>query len=455
MKVICMRKYILIAVLLASLFLFIILGKNDLCWVYAKEGIKRKYDISNDMTKEELNNYLIKYEICDNYQSTLRSEIERKLKNYFPNIQKWGWRIIGKEETDYLAELISYDDEKMKENEYKAYFLIKPDFSIELLEDTVEIHPEAGFCIYPSGLDYVYCGCRIAEYCAEYNYQKRNIKLNAAIPLFSLEESEDWNDINCNIWTGLEEWINNDVNYNNGEISLGYEIMTLDNDLYSILFQGKYESDKETEDVAVGLTISMSSGKLLSKSVFCTKEERNDFYNYYIEDGNLFAIGNEKGNIQSVKEGEIDFLSYKLEKSERNVYSSDGRWIGQCYYELPCIETYSDETEYVNQQIKKDMGSFFNELAPKFEDIVLLYDEESESGMKKLIDEPGYHCYVDTEIIYSSKYKFGVAYHYTFFLGEIHEEGEAVVVYDLKEKKVINYEDWQGEIIKKIGNPGN
>lgn len=447
-----MKKYVFIVLLLASAFFFSVLGKKNLNWVYAKEFIKRKFDISHDMTKEELNNYLIRYEICDNYKSTLRSAIERKLKNYFPNIQEWGWRIIGKKETDYLAEFTSYDDEKMKENGYKAHFLIKPDFSIELLEQTIEINPEKGFCIYPLGLDYVYCGCRIAEYYAEYEYQEHNIELSATIPLLSFEENEAWNDINCNIWTGLEEWINNDVNYNNGEISLGYEIMTLDNDLYSILFQGEYKGNGETEDVAIGLTISMSSGKLLSKSVFCMEEGKNSFYDYYIEDGNLFTIANGEEDIRIVGEGKIDFLNYKLEKKERNVYASDGRWIGQCYYELPYVETYSNETEYVNQQIKKDMGSFFNELAPKFEDIVLRYDEEMENGMKKLIDEPGYHCYVNTEVVYNSEYKFGVSYHYTFFLGEIHEEGEAVEVYDLKKGKIIDYEDWQSEIIKKIEN---
>lgn len=444
-----MKKVILI-ITIALIFILIYVS----CYITHRENesenaeTSRKHDNIDDMGSEDILEYLMYNDlIYENYKSSVTSTIFKELYCYFPNAKGWSWEVLGKEDKDYVIQFQNcYSGED--DAQYQLQILLKPDFSIELLEDSIEIDIEKGLCVYMANEEYAYHGCRIVEYNAEYYNREKDIYFKTVIPLFSLQESDEWKDINRQIWEGLEKWITENDDYQQGKILLDYEIKTLDNDIFSILYSGEFEKDGEKQAIEIGTTISMSTGSLISKSIFTIDEQRECFYDFYIENNNLFVIVNKDGNCESVKDKKISYLKYSIERKERQVYANDGRWLGQCYYELPDIEIYTDEAEWINQQMKNDMGRFFNELIKMFEEEVLLLENgiEYEANQYK---PPQYYCYVDSEVIYNNDGKFGVKYHYTVFGGEVNEEGEAIAVYNL-EKEILEYEDWQEEIMKKM-----
>lgn len=417
------------------------------------ENVKtsRNCDNTDDLGIEEIVDYLMYNDLIhENYKSSATSTIFKELYCYFPNSQGWSWEVSEKKEKDYVIQFQSYNDGN--DIQYQLQALLKPDFSMELLEDSIETDIEKGFCVSMSNEEYVYNGCRIVEYNAEYYDIEKDIYFEAVIPLFSLQESDEWKEINCTIWEALEKWITQNDIFQHGKISLDYEIKTLDNDIFSILYSGECEKDGKKQAIEIGTTISMSTGRLIPKSVFTIDEQRESFYDFYIENYNLFLILNKNGNYESVKDKKISYLKYSIEKKVRQIYASDGRWLGQCYYELPDIEIYTCEAEWINQQMKSDMGRFFNELIEMFEEEVLLLEggTEYEANQYKT---PQYYFYVDSEVIYNNDGRFGVTYHYIVFLGEMNEEGDAIAVYNL-ENEIIEYEDWQSVIMEKmsVGN---
>lgn len=419
------------------------------------EHIERKGESTDNMTAEEVWRYMRKYDYYDNdnYRSSIWGTYEKTMKYYFPNREWWFTDIIEKRENDYVAQISDFDRLQKKES-FEAQVLIKPDFSIEILEDTIKVNPKDEFCIYASGTDYIYHGCRMAEYHVEFHNQERDLFLESEVPLFSLKESEDWDEINQNIWEGMKNWFDAEVHYEKGRISLGYEIKTLDNDIYSVLFYGTYTNDEIQENIAMGMTVSMSSGQVLSHNIFSKDEEQKSLYDFYIEDNVLYFIKNERGGYKVIEDRNVDFLSYNIEKKERNLYSHNGIWLADIYYDLPEISGYTEEIKAVNAQMRKDMGRFFNELAMESGEIVSILYKETEYGSEEdyatVMGGPACHCYVDTEIICNNENEFGVVYRYTVFMALMFEEGEAVAIYDLKEGNIIEYQDWQKEILEKV-----
>ena len=413
-----------------------------------KAETNRKFDNTLDMEIEDIRNLLLD---CTSVNPNFKSSVDRKLIKdlyyYFPNPIGWWWDIIGKEEDDYVLQIQSYDDGEY--GKYQLQALLKPDFSIVLLEDTIEVDIEKGFCVYKADEEYFYHGCKIADYNVEYHDQARDIYYKVVIPLFSTQESTEWREINCNIWEGVENWITENDIYQNGRLLLDYEIKTLDNNLYSIFFSGEFESGGKTETIGTGITISMISERILPKSVFIDDGKSECFYDFYIEDNKLFLIINGNERYKLVEDKSVCFLEYFVVERERQVFDSVGRWIGKCYYELPVVGYYGIGTEWINQQMKSDMGKFFNEVAKKFEEEALELGEKEEERIVYYYETPQYYCNVESEIIKNNEGEFGVRYHYTFCLGEVYEEGDAAAIYNL-EKEIVEYEDWQEEIMEKL-----
>lgn len=409
---------------------------------------KHKHDITVNMKVENIMSYLVDTDnINPNFKSSVASKFLEDLYYFSPNPEGWSWDIIGKEGDDYVIQIQSYNNGEY--GQYQLQALLKPDFSIVFLEDTIEIDIEKGICVYKAGEEYFYHGCRIVEYNVEYYDQARDIYYKAVIPLFSTQESTEWREINCNILEEMERWITETDIYQHGKISLDYEIKTLDNSLYSIFFSGEFEKEGEREGIGAGITISLSSASILPKSVFTVDEQNECFNDFYIENNKLFLIINENEGSKSVEDRRVRFLEYSIVINERQVYVSSGREVGKCYYELPNIEFGFDEAEWINQQMKRDMGRFFNGVAKKFEEEVLALEEVEEYDIGDYYKTPQNYCRVEIEIINNNEGKFGVLYHYTFCLGEMYEEGDAVAVYNL-EKEIVEYEDWQEEIMEKL-----
>lgn len=409
----------------------------------------REIESAADMTEEELQDYLIRsYGSFMNYRSYLIDTIKEQFKLYFPNVY-WSIRNdIRKEGNNYVMEIYGFDEDagSMEDKKCSAQFVLKPDFSMEIMEDTITIYPDNGFGITATDTVYAYHGCRIVEHYGEYYDQERDLRLQVVMPLFSIRDSMEWNEINCRIWEGLEEWFSREVSYENGIVSLDYEIKTLDRELYSVLFTGVYESDSgEKEETALGITVAMGRGVLLQEAIFNENAEEGSSYGYYIEDDRMHYISRNKGSILFVQGGEEKFYDYSIEKKEREVYSHGGEWTGECYYELPQISNEAEGAAIINKSLQEDMGRFFNGLAEEFEGFA-----KEDSYVDWGQNEPACHCRVNSEVFFNNNDRFGVVYHYRLWMCEIEEEGDATAVYNTENGEILEYQEWQSDLIPRV-----
>lgn len=405
------------------------------------------------MTLDEVSDYLKECNEHQHYQISILESMTDQLQVWFPNLDMWGCDIIDKTEKGYIADIYNYDiyDEIGYEVEteyiaYKTQILIKPDFSIEILPDTIEVDPKKGFCIYASDQEFAYNGCRMGIYYAEYYIQEKDFYLKAAIPLFSLKDGLEGNEINSSIWEALKKWADEQENWANGEMQMDYEIMRLDNDLFSILLSGEWEPENgKTEKSAIGITVSMSDGDLLEETVFAGEGKKDSYFGYYVKDNEMFLIENKEGNYITVKENDVQFKGYYVERKTANVYTSEGEWRGECYYDIPQIYYVVDEAEAINKELKKEMGKYFNGLAQTFAEEIKKID-----GIDDPSEGPGYRCNVKSRVYKNNGKEFGIEYHYKLWLEEILEEGDAVICFDVESGVILEYQDWQSEMVKKI-----
>lgn len=391
---------------------------------------------------------------CNNYKTTIYMSIFHELKEYFPNLQIENWEITAQEDGNYIAQFFGG---KESADLYTGEFLIYPDSSIEVLENTIELYPENGFCIFTTGELYLYHGCQMEECQGSYYDSSRDVQYDVSFPIF-YADGDEWDAVNTSIWEGLEEWFCG-TDYRQGMLMMDYEIKTLDNNFFSVLFQGKYEKDGEQEEVKMGLTVSLSSEELLSCSVFQDDAAKDAFYDYYVADDVLFSIVREDGGWKEIKNGKIDWTDYSIHRMEKHVYNENGRWLGNCYYEIPIIVTVPEEYKMVSRHMREDAGKFLNQLADKFEEIVLFQagDEPYASDYDYLSRDTEedqtyawYQCCVDTDITHNNEGILEITYHYTLTAcGEI-EEGEAVTRYDLNTGEVLEYYDWQSPVLEHM-----
>lgn len=399
---------------------------------------------------------------CNNYKTSIDKVIFDELKEYFPNLQVQSWDIAGEYDDKYTARFSgsnhssdTYQDEQF--DTYTGKFMIYPDFAIEVIEDTIQLHPEKGFCTYATGELYLYHGCRMEECKGSYYNSAMDVQFDVSFPIF-YTEGDEWEKTNTDIWEGLEEWVRN-TGYRQGTLTMNYEIETLDNNFISILFTGEFDSDGEKEAVEMGLTVSLGSEKRLPCSMFIEGGEQDTFCNYYIKDDILFSIVNENGNWKETGSVKIDWTDYSIHRMEKHVYNENGRWLGNCYYEVPVIVTYPEEYKTVARSMREDAGRFLNQIQETFEEIVLLQDgdEPYASDYDYLsrdaeTDESyaWYQCHVATEVTYNNGGILEITYHFeNTSCGKI-EEREAVARYDLNTGEILAYEDWQSEVLEEM-----
>ena len=419
-----------------------------------ENGLLRIQDNASIMESDEVDKYIFDAHLFSNMaeKTSLKILMLEALEVYFPNLYNEVWEITGKKKNNYIAKFYGNIDDSRDTCTYTGEFILQPNFTIIILEDTIDLHPENGFCTYTTGEMYAYQGCYIEECIGSYYNSSRNNRLDVSFPMFYTVDNE-WEDFNSNIWTGLENWFIRETRDDKDvSIVLDYEIKTCSDNLFSILFYGQREENGCKEDIAMALTVSVLSETLLSESMFIRGKEEDAFYDYYVDDGRLYSINSEKGGWKTVEVGKAEMVYYHVERLERHVYNGNGCWLGNCYYEVPDIGTFSEENKRISQYIREDLGRFLNETATVFEDFVRLSpiaDAEyaSEDDVATFLDGPGgYHCYVDTEITYNNDGILEVTYYYNV----LEERGEAVAVYDLNSGIVVEHQDWQSDMIQKL-----
>ncbi len=480
-----MNKYlitiiiILIATNLLFLFLLIFLSKEkaidemsefdaeSALEIGEEEGIElipeaeigRKMDSIDEMSAEELKEYLSEYVYYYYGKNTnIRNIVENELDYYIPQNRWWNWtaNVVTKEGNDFILQLKDNGYAVGLGMGYEAQIRIRPDFTVELIEDSIKVRKkEIGFCVYKSDREYIYHGSKIVEYYGERYNKEHDIHMEVILPLFFNRESDKWDEMNRCILEGVEKWLDEEADYQGGKVTLDYEITTLDENIYSIHFSGQHKESNEKEDVEFGMTIAVNSEDLLSKSVFTTAKEDSSLFDYYIKDNTLFLLVKEEDCYVSRKDREVEFLPYVIVREDQNVIAANGRTIGECYYEIPELRTYSFGTSWIGMKMKEDKGRFFNELVKEFEEVLFYLDEGVEYGSwEDWETQTGYignHCYVECEIICNNGEIFGVKYHYTFGLDRVQCKGEAVAIYNM-DKEVVEYEDWQSTVLEEVRN---
>ena len=79
-----MKKYKVILGILCTIILLNILETHNMQCLYAADDrCEGKYEYANSMTEDEIREYFVEYSVYDNYESTIRTEIEEELLYYF------------------------------------------------------------------------------------------------------------------------------------------------------------------------------------------------------------------------------------------------------------------------------------------------------------------------------------------------------------------------------------
>lgn len=385
----------------------------------------REQDNADTMGEDEINKYMFDTHLSGNMaeKRSFKILILDAMEKYFPNLNDEVWEIVEKEGDHYIAKFYGNIKGSRDECAYKGEFILEPNFTITMLEDTIELHPENGFYAYTSGEIYAYQGCYIEECTGSYYDQQRNNRFDVSFPIYYTEDNA-WRDFNNNIWTGLENW-----------------------------FVQRTENEKDGgEDIAMALTVSVYDEKLLPGSMLVRGEEADGFYDYYIEDGTLYFISSEDGKWESADNGKAEMQYCKMDRIERHVYNANGCWLGNCYYEVPVLGCFPEELKTVSRHIRKDLGKFLMETAEVFEEVVYLlpaadieYASEDDSATM-LNSYGGYHCHVDTEVTYNNNGILEITYSYNV----LETTGEAVAVYDLNTGTVLEHQDWQADMIRLL-----
>lgn len=419
----------------------------------ARQNIIRNWDNACEMNKDEINDYLFDSHVFGNfkYKNSIEMLILNELDDYFPNLQNEGWNI--KEEYDaYIADFYGNSQGSYDKSTYTGQFILQPNFTIDVIEDTIELHPENGFCTYATGEIYAYKGCYIEECFGSYYDSENNNYLEVFFPIYYTTDNE-WRNFNTNIWTGLENWFTNVVkDEQNVTVNMDYEIKTCDNGLFSVFFQGQFEIDsKRKKDIAMALTISVTDEKLLPQSMYVKGSAGDAYYDYYVEDSILYFISNEDDKWKITEGDQIEMIYYRIDKIERHIYNSNGCWLGNCYYEVPVISTSLEEEKRIAQDIRADLGNFINEIAVIFEENVSSFAADieyaSEQDYATQMGGPGgYNCYLETEITYNNDGILEITYYYNI----LQTLGEAVVVYDFDEGVVMDHQDWQSNMMEQM-----
>lgn len=410
----------------------------------------RVQDNAGAMNKDEINSYMFDTDLHSNMsqKTSFKFLILKELEAYFPNLENEVWEIIEKEDDDYIAKFyVNRIDIPRDKCAYTGKLLLHPNFTITILDDTIEPHPENGFCAYATGEIYAYQGCYIEECTGSYLDMQNNNRLDVSFPIYYTKDNE-WRNFNSNIWEGLENWfVNETADDSDVSITLDYEIRACSDYLFSILFYGQCEKKGQKEDISMGLTVSVLSEKLLSKSMFVRGEDKEAFYDYYVEDGILYSINQGKDGWEYTNIGNVEMAYYELEREERNLYNKNGCWLGDCYYEVPVIGTVPEEYKKVSQYMRKDLGKFFTETAVVFENIVNSFVAAEQEYVSEYDWLPGgYHCYVETEITYNNEGILEITYRYNV----LQIIGEAVAVYDLNTGTVVEHQEWQDDMIQQL-----
>ena len=315
-------------------------------------------DTMEGMDRQEIEDYFREY--WGYRHSKGYEKLENDLIYYFPNLdlECWSWDIVEDRGRGFLLEFYEYPIY----GRYRMQYRVHQDLSLELLEDTVQVEDtEEYFCLHLGKEGYVYHGCVIQEYTGVFRLEGGGQGLKAGMPLLSVKESQGWNEVNRNIWEGLEEWYREAERLHMGEVVLEGEIKTLNPEWFSVLFRGTYRENGREEPVAVGITVDLEREKRVRRSYFQENAETDSCYDFYMENDRIYAMDIQGGEYRCRELEQADCAEILEERLDHSVYYESGVGALTSYYDLFFVIPEGgrlEETKKVNDGLEKEMGRF-------------------------------------------------------------------------------------------------
>ena len=322
---------------------------------------------------------------------------------------EWTWDIVEDGEGGFLFEVRS--------SKYKIQYRIHPDFTLELLEDTLRVKEREGdFSLYRVGAYYGYHGHGIQEYTGIYRPEGGGEGLWVDMPLLSVKNNHRWNDVNRCIWGGLEDWYEKAEALHGGGVILEGEIKTLDSEWFSVLFHGVYRENGKEKPVALGITVSIGEEKCVCRAYFQEGAGEDAYYDYYMEDGMIYVIDTQGGGCRYREAEQVDCADVLVTSVDHSVYFPNGVEAVQSFYDLFFVRPEAERLEgtaLVNEHLEGEMGRFVFGINRKFGEYILAEsDMDERSYSTRLTCIVGSYCRVEGEVVYNNHQKLRIRYKY-------------------------------------------
>lgn len=371
--------------------------------------------------------------------------------------EKLGDTYMGKVETS--SELRGYSNSATLLEDTTFEFMVKPDMQIIILEDTIKPTEEDYFVLIPTQRYYDLNGYQIKEYnCKQKDYETGSI-LNIKFPCLTERGENDWekwNETNKQVRDMIVLWFKELCKKGKFQTILDYKITTLDEDIYSIRFDGIAESKGKKERVCIGVAVSLSTQKIIPYDALADKSEGSEVpnYEYYLDERRIRRIL-DNGNIEF--KGDVQYLPYHVENENKEVFDSRGNHVGNLYYSYPVLDNKTKKQQELNQRFIREKDYFIKTFEEIFRSSVksdtdILYNEEPYYKSMYVNPRQGayFKCQTDCDIIYNNNGCLGVRFSYLWLTSRIEEEGTAEFYYDVESGELMCGEEWMDSFYKKV-----
>ena len=473
-----------ISIYIFTFIIFFLTGKEE---VKANPDLRNEYEkeIENygfrtsteGMTVEEVEDYLLvvrdclRYDKQDNnnpflpimdklYQLYMGEEVGHSFR---VNQQK-GDVFIGTVTCSHYGDyILPYHFRGLVPEQTTFEFIIKKNWKIEVLDDTVNSAEPDYLVTFPRQMSYHMNDYTIQEYESSWTDEESGMEFKITYPFLVEAGEETWNKweaVNSSIRDVSALWMLELEKSEPDVVEITYSIKTLDDELFSILFTGKGKEDT----YQFGATVSLRTGEILPFDAISEIEYGNDVefsdYDYYIMNRRIYVIGLDGGTAYN---GRLEYQPYHWETKVEEIYDDTGVMIGYVSFKYPVLDSDDSGAKAVNSAITEDVEQFYEEIMDTFSQAALkaadyvrdLYhqggQEEYEHNMNLWNEWGGnYGLFISGSIVKNNYGKFGIKYELSGTGMQSEYAEESICIYQLKDGEILEGKEYLDEMVKNI-----